>query len=219
MVSARTRRPTRVAAVALAIVLVAGAAPSPPPAADPYQRALDLYRAGRFAEATEILEPELAKRPQDAGVASLLGWCRLRLGRIPEARRAFEAALRAARDSADALTGLGYVSLREGEPEQALDLFRRATERDPRSVDAWKGLGMARRQDGDRAGADEAYRRALTLAPGDAEVRELMAQNLPTGALLEERRRRPRPAEARPLRVVSRAGAGRLEVREGEGFR
>jgi len=203
----------------VAALAIAGAPPPPAPPTDAYQRALELYRAGRFAEANVILEPEHAARPKDAGVASLLGWSRFRLGRIPDARRAFEAAVHAQPQAADALAGLGYVSLREKEPEQALDWFRRATERDPASVDAWKGLGMARRQTGDRKGAHEAYLRARALAPADAEIRDLIAENLPPGDPLEERRRRARPEAASPPRVLTRAGPGRLEVRDGESFR
>ncbi len=208
----------RLAAAAVAVVVLAtSGAPPPPP--DAYRRALDLYRAGHYAETIAILETELASRPGNAGLASLLGWSRFRLGRIPDARRAFESALAADPRSVDALSGLGYVSLREKKPGEALEHVRRALERDPASVDALKGLGMACRQTGDRKGAHVAYLQALALAPDDAEIRSLMAENLPPGDVLEELRRRPRPAEIPPLRVVSRAGSGRLEVREGDLFR
>ena len=175
------------------------------PPADAYLKALGLYRSGRFADAARVLEPEFEKDPGNAGLASLLGWARLRLGRIADARRAFESATASEAGAADARVGLGYVSLREGKPDEAVLHFGRAVERDPTSVDAWKGLGMARWQTGDRKGAHDAYSRALALAPGDVETRELMAQNLAPGDVIEEGRPKPPTAAGRVPQVVSRA--------------
>ena len=196
-------------AVPLAALLLAAATPPP----DAYARALELYRAGRFEQAVALLEPVAKAEPAKAGLTSLLGWCRFRLGRIGEARAAFEASVASDPAAADARTGLGYVALREGDPWEAVLQFEQALGRAPKSLDALKGLGMARRQTGDRKGAAEAYGRALALGPDDAEIHALLAENAPAGDPVEEVRPRPPVPATTPLRLISRAGNGRLEVR------
>ena len=184
-----------------------------------YGQALAHYRAGRFAEAAELLERALKDHPGDAGLASLLGWCRLRLSDTLSARVAFRSAVKADPRSADGLTGLGFVALREKRPAEAEEHLRRAVGLDPKSAEAWKGLGMARRDRGDRKGAHEALRKALAISPSDAEARSLLDQSLGPDGILEERRVREKASGDSPLRLVSRAGAGRLEVRTGGRFR
>jgi len=184
-----------------------------------YDRALRHYRAGRFSEAAKLLERAVRDYPPNAGAATLLGWCRLRLSNPASARRVFEVAAAADPGSADARSGLGYVALRQRKPAEAEDHFLKAVKLDPESGEAWKGLGMARRDLGDRKGARDAFARAVAAGASDAEARALLEQSLGPGGVLEERRVRGKAADKTPLRLVSRTGAGHLEVRVGERFR
>jgi tetratricopeptide (TPR) repeat protein len=195
--------------------------PAPKPTQDEilYRRALEIYRAGKFSEAAALLEEGLKRFPKNAGLATLLGWSRLRMSQPAQARMAFEGAVRIDPRSADAHTGLGYVSLRQKRSEEAAEHFVRATQLDPASAEAWKGLGIARRNQEDRVAARDALARALALDPKDAEARQLLDQLKGGPGATEERRPRgPEPA-SKPVRVVSRAGRAKLEVKVGEQFR
>jgi hypothetical protein len=212
--------------VALAALPSSGAAQNPGPdrsSTSPekllYQQALTLYRAHKWTEAAALLERGAAKYPKNPGIASLLGWTRLRLSEIAPARRAFEAAAAAAPDLADPKTGLGYVALREKRPAQAEAFFSKAIDLDPNGAEAWKGLGIVWRDRGDRKGAHEAFSRAVAVAPADAEAQALLRQAQGPDGILEERRGRGRVAASRPLRIVARAGKGYLEIREKDRFR
>jgi tetratricopeptide (TPR) repeat protein len=193
--------------------------PAPSPEEVLYQKALADYRSGNLAAAASALEKGAQDYPRNTGLATLLGWTRLRQSNLAGARRAFESALAADPKAADARSGLGYTSLREHRSAEAEANFLKAVQLEPGNAEAWKGLGMTRRNREDMPGAREALQEALRLNPKDAEARDLLAQVTGTGAAVEERRPRGKEAAGKPLSVVARAGRGRLEVREGEGFR
>jgi tetratricopeptide (TPR) repeat protein len=184
-----------------------------------YQQALESYRSGNFPQAVAALEKGLQKFPKNSGMLALLGWSRLRMSSLGPARQAFESAARLDPRSADVATGLGYVSLRQKRSEEAAEHFVLATQLDPSSAEAWKGLGMARRNQEDRKAAQAAFRRALSLSPSDAEAKELLDQVQGPSGVPEEKRRRSAAPTGAPLRMVSRAGRGKLEIKAGERFR
>ena len=104
------------------ITLALSGLPAPPPEIPPYERALELYRAGRLDQASAILESALQTASSDeVGLHSLLGWCRFRQGRNSDALSAFTRSLDLAPDNADALEGLARASARLGRDKQALD--------------------------------------------------------------------------------------------------
>ncbi|MCI0568697.1 MAG: tetratricopeptide repeat protein [Acidobacteria bacterium] len=184
-----------------------------------YQQALESYRSGNFPQAVAALEKGVQKFPNNAGLFSLLGWSQMRMSNLASARLAFESATRLNPRSADAATGLGYVSLRQKRSEDAAEHFVLATQLDPKSTEAWKGLGMARRNQEDRKAAQAALRQALVLSPSDAEAKSLLDQvEGPSGVLEEKRRQGPVPASV-PVRMVSRAGRAKLEIKMGEKYR
>ena len=227
----QSRRRARGVPMILILLLPLAVLPAEKPgrggAADPalspeeslYQSALAGYRAGKFSETAAILEQGVKRFPESAGLAALLGWTRLRLSELSRARLAFERAARINPKSADARTGLGYVSLRQKRSEEAAEHFTRATQLDPRSAEAWKGLGTARRNQEDRKAAHAALTQALVLDPKDGEAKELLAQVTGGSGVLEEKRRRGKEPESTPVKMVSRAGRGKLEIRMGERFR
>ncbi len=219
------RRASRGLAVSLALLIslatlpAAGRDPKTPQVSQEeklYTKALADYRAGRFNEASRALEQGTKRFPRNAGIASLLGWTRLRLGDPAGARRAFESAVGLAPQSADPWTGLGYAALRQKRSEEAAEHFTRATRLDPRNAEAWKGLGMAWRNQEDRKAAQAALTQALTLDPNDAEAKGLLAQLAGGTGILEEKRREAPAASGAPVQMVSRAGKGKLEIKTGD---
>ena len=76
--------------------------------------ALADIQAGKYAEAVQRIEADLAKRPRDAELLNLLGIAESELGNVKEAERAFVRGLRIAPDS---------ISLNENE---GLFFFRQA---------------------------------------------------------------------------------------------
>ncbi len=143
----------------------------------------------------------------------------MRLGELREAENAFRAALTVEPGALDPRVGLGYVLLRKGSPAAASDEFDAVLRRDPDNADAIKGLGLALRNEARLPEAAEALRRALALAPGDAETKQILEQVLGAQGVTRERRPRPAVDASRPLRVVARAGDGRLEIAGPSGFR
>ena len=184
-----------------------------------YQQALSDYRAGRFSRAAASLDKATRDFPHSAGLMTLLGWTRLRLSDPAGARRAFESALKANPKSADARAGLGYSALRQRRTAEAEANFLKAVQLDPGNGEAWKGLGMARRNREDLKGAREALQQAVSLDASDAEAKGLLEQVTPPGGVFEERRVRGKVPKSRSLSLVSRSGAGRLEVLEKGKFR
>lgn len=184
-----------------------------------YQQALESYRSGKFPQAVALLEMGVKQYPKNSGLFTLLGWSQLRMSSLNSAQLAFESAARLNPRSADAATGLGYVSLRQKRSEEAAEHFSRATQLDPKSAEAWKGLGMARRNQEDRKAAQAAFKQALSLSPSDGETKELLAQLSGPSGLLEENRPKGPARSGAPLRMVSRAGRARLEIKMGEKFR
>ncbi|HEV8376742.1 MAG TPA: tetratricopeptide repeat protein, partial [Candidatus Polarisedimenticolia bacterium] len=195
--------------------------PAPRPSQEEtlYRRALEVYRAGRFSEAAALLEKGLSRYPKNAGLATLLGWSRLRMSELAQARLAFDGAARLDPKSAEAHTGLGYVSLRQKRSEEAAEHFVQATRLDPKSAEAWKGLGIARRNQEDQVAAHDALARACALDPRDAETKQLLEQVTGEPAVANERRHREPEPETGAMRLVSRTGRGKLEVEIGGQFR
>ena len=88
----------------------------------PYEKALALYRAGKIDQASSILESAVPAGPQEeAGLQSLLGWCRLRQGRNQAALSSFRRSLDLSAGNADALEGVARAAARLGRDEQALE--------------------------------------------------------------------------------------------------
>ncbi|HKY32821.1 MAG TPA: tetratricopeptide repeat protein [Candidatus Polarisedimenticolia bacterium] len=99
-------------------------AASPPSPADEtvYDRALALYRDGKFQEAAGLLEGALPTAGGGrAGHLSLLGWSRFRLKKHEQALSAFREALALSPQDADALEGVARSAARLGRDAEALD--------------------------------------------------------------------------------------------------
>ena len=187
-----------------------------------YAEALELYRAGEAARASDLLERSLTLGVDGTAAAAhwtLLGWCRLREGKVDAAGEAFRRAATIEPASGEARTGVGYVALRRGRAGEARDAFNGVVALEPRNTDAWKGLGLANLQAGDPAAAIRAFDRALEISPGDAETAGLRTDAVKRLGVTVERRPRPAASPESALRVEVRAGKRMLEVLSAEGWR
>jgi tetratricopeptide (TPR) repeat protein len=95
--------------------------------------------------------------------------------------------------------------------------YEAAIARWPDEPMAWLGLGNVSYADGDRAAAADAYSRAATLAPGNAAVRNNLAQVLADAGCLEEAQRQLGRgfALAAGTALVSALEATRVQVEAG----
>ena len=94
-------------------------APKPP---DAYERALALYRAGKFAEAGAVLEAAIQWGGGRRAYEALLGWCYVRQQRYAEAAAAFRAELKFEPGSREARQGLALSLAASGDAKGSLDL-------------------------------------------------------------------------------------------------
>jgi len=98
-------------------------------ARDSYDRALELYRAGEFAEAVPLLQQFISAAPQDTKADDAqwyLGRALQKLGRLDEAVQAFEAVRGhegGSNRAVEATTDLAKIRLDRGEPDAALALL------------------------------------------------------------------------------------------------
>ncbi|MGH9797374.1 MAG: tetratricopeptide repeat protein [Candidatus Polarisedimenticolia bacterium] len=181
-----------------------------------YETALLHYRDGRAAEALAVIDRALQRkenRQGNAGAAlrTLAGWCHLRRGALDSAEREFRAAVDLAPRAVDARVGIGYVHLRRGRAGEAEAAFAAVLEETPRHADALKGAAMALRDQRRFPEAAARLRQALAVDPADTEAKGLLEQALAAGgAGGREARPRPPAGDRVPIRVVARAGGGRI---------
>jgi len=133
----------------------------------PLERAAALERAGRLAEAADVLR---AAPPGDARTLSTLGRVLLRLGQWREGAAAYEAALRLAPADPESLANYGVALAEMGALERAVDAYARALAVDPNHAIAHYNLGNALRELRRFDGAIASYGRALRLQPGWPEA-------------------------------------------------
>lgn len=157
---------TKAAAVALAILLPAGAgalyvvlgSPSLPgqPFAERRQGGPDKATVARLEVAAKAIEAQLKKTPKDTTLLSRLGRIRFVLGRYAEAAAIYGKALAIKPDSAAFAASQGEALVfanRRVVSEPAKELFERALKADARDVRARFYLALAKAQAGDRDGA------------------------------------------------------------------
>lgn len=172
--------------------------PARPPAAAPqrpadYQRANQLARVGRYAEAAEAYQRVLAEQPGFVNAWLNLGSCRWQLGQADEAITCYRAALTIDPNSALALTNLAKALRTQGRVSEALTHYLAALKLKPEDVSLLNELGLTFYEDGrlDRAGA--MFQRAIELDPNNAEAHNNLAgvhklnQNLDDALKLHKR--------------------------------
>jgi Flp pilus assembly protein TadD len=158
-------KPPRAARGAAAAIANAPVLPTPPPSAQALAMLDAAIADGRLDAARELIAPMWASGAPEV----LLRGAELALagGSLPEAAEAFTGLLDGPL-AATARQGLGITRLREGKDAEARPLLEQAVAADPGLARAWNALGVLADKARDWPAADAAYGKAIAAAPQDA---------------------------------------------------
>ena len=127
------------------------------------ERAVDLHKQGKLAEAEHSYQNILKLQPDHSDALHLLGTIRLQQQRYEDAVGLITASLRQRPDSAEALSNLGIGLARLGRHDQALASYEKALVLKPDYAEALNNCGSALDQLGRHDEAIAKYDSALTL--------------------------------------------------------
>jgi predicted TPR repeat methyltransferase len=106
------------------------------------ERAVELHRGGRLAEAESMYLKLLGARRDDADALHFLGMLRMQQGRPGAAVELMQRSLKFAPANAHAWNNMGNVLMAEGRDEEAQAAYTRATHLAPKMAEAWFNLGI-----------------------------------------------------------------------------
>ena len=135
---------------------------------DPFMRAVEALRAGRFAEAERGFRDVLAAAPRHVGALNLLAQARFRAGDLDEAEALLRRAAAADPRQADTHYNLGLVLRAKGRGADEAAAFREALKHNPRHANAWANLSGALLGQSQPGPALEAADKALAVDPRHA---------------------------------------------------
>ena len=121
--------------------------------------------AGRLAEAEALCRQAVARQPDNASAAAMLGLVLADRGRPNDAARYYRRALTLDPKRAAVHCDLGNTLRVLGHHEAAAESYRRALKLRPDFAEAHNNLGVALQDQGRVEAAIESYRRALALKP------------------------------------------------------
>ncbi len=131
-----------------------------------------LLELGRPEAALELLNGELARNPDSAGLQVLASRALLQLGRMAEAEQAADAAVGRDQGMADAWYQRAVVAIARRDAVRAQEDLERAAGLDARNVEARKALAMLHFGQGDHAAAKRLLEEVLAIDPDDADARQ-----------------------------------------------
>jgi tetratricopeptide (TPR) repeat protein len=157
---------------------------------DNVQARIDLARlfvfGGAPARALGILEPALARHPDDAGLLTVRSAARARTNDLTGARRDAERAVQLAPHSEDAVATLAGLREQAGETQQAIALVRDTLSRVPDAVGLRHVLARLYASAGQPAQAEEQLRKLVELRPQELARRYQLALYLVSVKRLDE---------------------------------
>jgi len=142
---------------------------------------MQLFQAGRLAEAERIMRGVLKRSPRHPGALQTAGMIAARQGDLERAERLLKQCVEAAPGQAGAHINLANLLLARAKPKAAERSYRRALNLAPQLPVAHYNLGRCLSALGQPEAAAEAYRQALALQPDFVEA------GLNLAALLAER--------------------------------
>jgi tetratricopeptide (TPR) repeat protein len=179
--------------------------------------ALELHRAGRYADAARRYHGLLAREPENADALHLFGVMHHECGHSGRAAELIGRAVALRPQAAAFHANLAEVHRKLGQHEQAIDCCRTALKLEPEFPEAANNLGLALQALGRREEAIEAFLTALRTRPGFALARN----NL--GIVLRELGRADEALEAfraavaiDPGLAMARANLGQALIDAGE---
>ena len=137
------------------------------------ERADDLVREGKIAEAAQVLRGYADARADDPEARIRLAAILREAGRRQDALREIRAGLISRGNDARLNSELGHLLIDSGRPAEAMRAFRKALDANQEDERAWVGLLRAMREAGMTAQVEQVRQRA------PAAVRELVPRSIP----------------------------------------
>jgi predicted TPR repeat methyltransferase len=128
-------------------------------------KAIELHRVGRLAEAEAAYLRLLRARPNDADALHFLGVLRMHQGLRPAAVEFIQRSLKLAPTNPHAWNNLGNVLLAEDRQDEAEDAYSRAVNLNPKMAEAWFNLGILFRRKRRPEDALKSFRNVLDSNP------------------------------------------------------
>jgi tetratricopeptide (TPR) repeat protein len=135
-----------------------------------------LTRAGRDAEAVDVLEETARRRPESARVWEALGRTLLDQRKPEQAEKALERAVSCDKEMVEAWFDLGVVRFQQDKFTAAAECFDRTVALKPSHALAHYNLGQCRKRQGETAAAIESFRTALRCRPDYEPARKALAE-------------------------------------------
>jgi predicted TPR repeat methyltransferase len=129
------------------------------------EKALELHKAGRLAEAEAIYLRLVSARANDADALHFLGLLRMHQGRRDAAIELMQRSLKSLPTNPHAWNNLGNLMMVAGELDGAEDAYIRATNLAPKLGEAWFNLGVLFRRKRRPEDALSSFRRVLDSNP------------------------------------------------------
>jgi predicted TPR repeat methyltransferase len=131
----------------------------------PIERAIELHKSGRLAEAEAAYMLLLRKRPNDGDTLHFLGLLRMHQGRRPAAIELIQRSLRILPMNPHAWNNLANLLLAEDRQDEAEAAYMRATHLNPKMAEAWFNLGVLFRRKRKPEEALKSFRNVLDSNP------------------------------------------------------
>ena len=128
-------------------------------------KAIATHRAGRIAEAREMYQRILRRRPRDPDVLNFLGMLEYRDGKPALGVELLQKSVRSAPDNPHAWQNLGNMLVQGGDPEGAAQAYERVTGLAPDMWQAWFSRGTCLRRLRRFEEAVECLKTAISLKP------------------------------------------------------
>ena len=133
-----------------------------------FERAFELHRVGKLAQALAAYEALLQKWPAHADALHYSGVLLYQTGRLDSAAASIERSLKSAPRAADAWCNLALVYQAQGRLEHAVGALREAVRYESGQPPIWNNLAGALLASGRAKEAEAAVRRALAIDPTQA---------------------------------------------------
>jgi tetratricopeptide (TPR) repeat protein len=158
--------------IVLGIIFVstAAAAFAQDPPSDTYQRGLQAYTAGDFAQSASIMKAAEDEHPGKSDALLIRARALLKLGSLAESESSVRAYLEVHATSADGLYLLGYVLSREARPADSLAAYTHAAQYQPPKAGDLKVVALDYVLLEDYADADKWLTQSVAWAPEDADA-------------------------------------------------
>ena len=134
---------------------------------NPARSVSQLISRGKYADAMNLADKELAVNPQNVNLRFLRGVIFMETKKNDEAKRVFEQLIREYPEIADSYNNLAVIYAGEGNLGRAQDLLERALMNNASSVTTYSNLG-----DIYAAKAADMYAKAARLAPKNGRLKE-----------------------------------------------